>query len=58
MELDPSIETTSGLSRLCHVSCKDITTCDQARVLRTVGYLSDAAMQRIDTCLKAVLELS
>ena len=49
VELDPAIETTSGLSRLCYVSCKDVTTCDQTRVLRTVGYLSDAAMQRIET---------
>src|SRR4051812_42213893 len=44
VEIDPSIEAASGLSRTCYASCKDILTRDQALVLRTVGYLSDAAM--------------
>lgn len=58
VELDPAVEAASGLSRLCYASCKDITTTDKARLLRTVGYRSDAIMQRIDECLKEVLELS
>jgi mRNA interferase MazF len=57
VEIDPSAETTSGLSKLCYASCKDILTRDQALVLRTVGVLSDAAMRQIEACLKAVLGL-
>jgi mRNA interferase MazF len=55
--IDPAVETTSGLSKLCYVSCKDILTRDQTLVLRTVGVLSDAAMLRVEACLRAVLEI-
>jgi mRNA interferase MazF len=55
--LDPAVETASGLSKVCYASCKDLLTRDQALILRTVGVLSDAAMQQIDACLKKVLEL-
>jgi mRNA-degrading endonuclease toxin of MazEF toxin-antitoxin module len=55
--LDPVAEPASGLSRVCVASCLNITTFEQARVLRTIGYLSDAAMQQIGDCLKKVLEL-
>jgi mRNA-degrading endonuclease toxin of MazEF toxin-antitoxin module len=58
VELDPSVEAASGLSRLCYASCKDMATCDERRIIRKVGYLSDAAMRQIDECLKQVLELS
>ena len=37
--------------------CKDLLTRDQALVIRTIGVLSDAAMQQIEACLKTVLEL-
>ena len=57
MEIDPAVETASGLSKRCYASCKDILTRDQAFVLRTVGHQSDAAMQQIEACLKAVLEI-
>jgi mRNA-degrading endonuclease toxin of MazEF toxin-antitoxin module len=56
--LDPAVETASGLSKVCVASCMNVLTIDQARVLRTVGYLSDAAMQQINDCLKTVLELT
>lgn len=58
VEINPAVESASGLSRLCYASCKDVLTRDQALVLRTVGYLSDATMQRIDGCLKSVLGLT
>ena len=57
VQIDPAVETASGLAKVCYASCKDILTRDQVLVLRTVGYLSDAAMQQIDDCLKKVLEL-
>ena len=55
--LDPAVETTSGLRKVCVASCTNVLTFDQARLLRTVGYLSDAAMRQIGDCLKTVLEL-
>ena len=55
--LDPAVETGSGLSKLCVASCLNITTYDQALVLRTVGYLSDVVMQQIESCLRAVLQI-
>jgi len=57
VEIDPTIETASGLSRLCYASCKDMLTRDQTLILRTVGVLSDTKMRQIDDCLKKVLEL-
>lgn len=58
VELDPAVETTSGLTRLCYASCKDVTTIDKTEVIRTIGHLSDAAMQQIDECLKSSLALT
>ena len=55
--LDQTVETNSGLNKLCVASCINITTYDQALVLRTIGYLSDPIMQQIETCLKMVLEI-
>jgi mRNA-degrading endonuclease toxin of MazEF toxin-antitoxin module len=57
VELDPTVETVSGLARLCYASCKDILTRDQALVVRTVGVLSEDAMRQIEDCLKAVLAI-
>jgi mRNA interferase MazF len=56
--IDPAQEATSGLSRVCFASCTNFLTLDQALIQRTVGVLSSAAMQQIETCLKAVLQLS
>jgi mRNA interferase MazF len=55
--IDPATETRSGLSKKCYASCKDILTRDQGLVLRTIGILSDAVLDQIEDCLKAVLEL-
>ena len=57
VELDPAIEGAAGLTKVCYASCKDVLTRDQALVLRTVGILSDAAVQQIEACLKVVLGL-
>ena len=57
VELDPAAETAAGLVKVCYASCKDILTKDQTLVLRTVGLLSDTAMQQIEACLKVVMKL-
>jgi mRNA interferase MazF len=55
--LDPAVETTSGLSKVCYACCYAILTRDQAVVGSVVGPLSLNAMQEIEKCLKSVLEL-
>jgi mRNA-degrading endonuclease toxin of MazEF toxin-antitoxin module len=55
--LDPSQETTSGLSHVSYASCPNFLTTDQALIDQTIGYLSDTAMKQIGACLKKVLEL-
>src|SRR5207248_1619537 len=53
--LDPAVETDAGLSKVCYVSCVNILTYDQSLVIRPIGFLSAAAMQEVDRCLKATL---
>jgi len=57
VQLDPTAEASSGLSKVCYASCKDILTRDQSMIRRVVGVLSDDAMLRIEACLKAVLDI-
>jgi mRNA-degrading endonuclease toxin of MazEF toxin-antitoxin module len=57
VEIDPTVETSSGLTRLCYVSCANVLTLDQSLVLRTVGLLSDAVMRQIEDCLKVVFQI-
>ena len=57
VELDPSVETASGLTKVCYASCSNVLTLDQSLVVGTVGVLSDAVLQRIEVCLKTVLEI-
>lgn len=56
--IDPAIEAGSGLTKPCVISCPNFMTIDQALILRPIGFLSDATMQKVETCLKAVLRLS
>ena len=55
--LDPVVETTSGLRKVCVACCTNTLTMDQTQLVRTIGYLSDVAMQQISDCLRTVLEL-
>jgi mRNA interferase MazF len=55
--LDPAVETASGLRKVCVASCTNILTIDQDRLMKTIGYISDAALQQISDCLKTVLDL-
>lgn len=56
--LDPAIETASGLRKVCYACCYEFLTRDEAVVGSVVGFLSLAAMQEIEKCLKAVLEIA
>src|SRR5262249_28692536 len=57
VEIDPAQETASGLSKVCHASCANILTLDQALVEGTIGFLSAATVRQIEDCLKTVLGL-
>lgn len=56
--LDPVVETTSGLRKVCYACCYAILTRDEAVIGPVVGALSLVAMQAIEKCLKAVLEVA
>src|SRR5581483_12382629 len=51
VEIDPAVETSSGLSKICDASCPNVLTLDQGFILRTVGSLSDAVLRQIEACL-------
>lgn len=55
VRLDPSIETDSGLSKPCVASCVNIRTFEQDLIVRTIGFLSSTAIQRIEAALKLTL---
>src|SRR5215470_15013688 len=57
VEINPSVETASGLTKVCYASCTNVLTLDQSLVLRTVGVVSAAVLQQIEGCLKTVLEI-
>jgi mRNA interferase MazF len=57
VELDPAMETASGLLTRCYASCKDLLTRDQALIHANLGVLSDGTMRKIEDCLKKVLEM-
>jgi mRNA interferase MazF len=57
VEIDPAIETASGLLKISFASCKDLLTRDQTHVHHNLGVVSDAIMQQVAACLKQVLEL-
>jgi len=55
--IDPAMETGSGLQLVSVASCNNLLTVKQAKIYKTLGFLSDAMMRQIDCCLKAALEL-
>jgi mRNA-degrading endonuclease toxin of MazEF toxin-antitoxin module len=57
VELDPTVETASGLLKLSYASCKDLLTRDRSLIHHTLGVLSDTVMREIEDCLKRALEL-
>jgi len=57
VEIDPATETTSGLRFVSVVSCNNMMTIDMTLITRTIGYLSSAAMNQIDACLKIAMDL-
>src|SRR5437660_12347456 len=52
VEIDPSTEAGSGLSKVCYAACTNVKTLDQGLILRTVGYLSDGIVRQIEACLQ------
>lgn len=55
--LVPAVEVNARLSKVCVASCMNILTFEQARIVRTIGFLSSTAMQEIENCLKIVLKI-
>ena len=48
----------AGLLHDSVISCNNLATLSDHRIDRVIGHLSPALMSRIDTCLKAALDLS
>jgi mRNA interferase MazF len=55
--LDPAVETASGLLHVSYAFCPNLLTVEQALIDQTIGRISDVAVQEIENCLKATLEL-
>ncbi len=55
VELDPAVETASGLLRVSYAFCPNLLTADPAYIDSAIGVLSDEAMRKIDDCLKTTL---
>jgi mRNA interferase MazF len=48
----------SGLRQNSVVNCVNLLTLDKAKILRTIGSLSDSQMQKVNDCLKVALGLT
>ena len=57
VEVDPTVETISGLLKVSYVSCKDLLTRDQALIHHTLGLISARPCGQIEACLKRVLDI-
>ena len=55
--LDPAVETNSGLIKPSVANCTNIATVEQIDVLRTIGFLTPAAIKRIEAALKTTLAI-
>jgi mRNA interferase MazF len=58
IEIATAEGTHSGLRRDSVVKCGNLFTIHESLLRRRIGTLSVAVMQRIDTCLKAALEIA
>lgn len=57
IELDASAGRQSGLRQDSVVNCVNLLTLDKEKILRKLGNLPDSALQLVNNCLKAALEL-
>ena len=48
---------SSGLRSVSLISCTNLVTVEQSDVVKTLGHLSDALKLKLESCLKAALEL-
>lgn len=55
--IDPAVDSNSGLRLVSIASCNNFITLDQVLIRRTLGYLSDATVQKIEARLKEALDL-
>jgi mRNA interferase MazF len=57
--IDPATPegASSGLKYPSAVKCENLVTLAQTDIQKTIGYLSDVLVQRLNDCLKAALEL-
>jgi mRNA interferase MazF len=58
IELATPAGRQSGLRQDSVVNCVNILTLDKDKILRKLGSVSNSAIQLVNTCLKAALELS
>lgn len=54
--LSPDGQAT-GLLTQSAITCENLFTVNQGRIIRTLGRVSDAIMLAVDDCLKAALDL-
>ena len=57
--IDPATSegASSGLSYASAGKCENLATIPQADIIKTIGHLSDTLKQKLNNCLKSVLEL-
>lgn len=47
----------SGLHQSSAITCENVATIEQSKILHTLGRLPTTLMQKVDGCVKAALEL-
>jgi mRNA interferase MazF len=57
IELATAAGQQSGLRQNSVVNCVNLLTVDKDKILRKLGSLPDSAIESVNTCLKAALEL-
>ena len=57
VEIDPALESGTGLKKVSYVSCTNILTHEQALINQIIGRLSPAVLRQIEDCLKKVMEM-
>jgi mRNA-degrading endonuclease toxin of MazEF toxin-antitoxin module len=57
VEIDPTVESSSGLFKKSYVSCNNVLTRDQALIHHSLGFVSASTLRQIADRLKQMLEL-